>query len=212
MGFYAFAQSQETQGDSDFQVWTEFTVAVPLSESKEHRRLDLLFNGVLRLGQNRLFPVDERAGIGLEYAINKNLSLATSYLYRRSEPVKNRTDYEHRLRFDATVSKSFRYFSLKDRNRFEYRIRVNHSDSWRYRNRLTLQLPEYFGKLKLAPFVSDEIYYDFSSKQLTTNDFYIGVSKKFNKSQIEIFLLRRDSSSPPIRKFNAIGINYKIRL
>ena len=67
----ASASAQSTMGERDFQIWSETTINVPLikkkdSKGKEYKDLTLLFIGSLRLGRNKLFPVDERVGIGFD--------------------------------------------------------------------------------------------------------------------------------------------------
>ena len=68
--------AQTVAGERDFQIWSETTINVPLvkktdSKGKEYKDLTLLFIGSLRLGRNKLFPVDERVGIGFDKRINK---------------------------------------------------------------------------------------------------------------------------------------------
>ncbi len=205
----------------DFQVWNETTVIIPLkkavdSDGKSSNRISLLLLGTLRLGRNRLFPFDRRIGVGIDFRINKYLSVMPSYYYRNAEPIRGVKESEHRVRFEANIQNKWKTFSLKDRNRVEYRIRHSGADAVRYRNKLTLKIPvKIDGKEAFAPFVADEIYYNFNTSQLVRNEFSAGITKKLSKSvEAEFLYLRQDNRR--VRgisaSINAVGVNFKIEL
>nr|MBA2735589.1 DUF2490 domain-containing protein [Pyrinomonadaceae bacterium] len=130
----------------DLQFWSETTVLFPFikrknSTGKEVEEVSFFLNGNLRIGRNISRPVDERIGFGFEFYVNKFLTFTPSYFYRAGQPYKGRKEYEHRLRFDVSFAKKWSKFSLKDRNRVEYRIRNSRSDSVRYRNKIQLSIP-----------------------------------------------------------------------
>lgn len=205
--------------DSDFQVWNETTLSFPVIKTtdkngKSSDKVSLLLFGSLRLGQNRLFPVDGRIGGGFDYRVNKYVSLSPTYVYRRSAPQRNSKEYEQRIRFDATVSNSWKHFGIKDRNRVEYRLRNSNSNSFRYRNKFTFQVPvKHKGKEIFTPFIANEVFYDFSAGRFSQNEASIGFVRKFNpNTSAEFFYLRRDTHGGHIRFINAIGVNLKIRI
>lgn len=210
--------SSQSLPDSDFQIWNETVLSFPVVKTKddsgkESDKLSLLVIGVLRLGQNRLFPVDARVGAGFDLKLNKYLSFTPTYVYRRGEPIRGIKEYEHRIRFDVTAGHKWKRFSLKDRNRVEYRARNSRGDSVRYRNKVTVAVPVTSdGKEIVTPFAAEEIYYDFSAKQFTTNEFSAGFSKKLSKNtSAEFFYLRRDFRGLQV-SINGIGVNLKIRI
>ena len=216
---YLTAANAQTLPDSDFQVWNETALVVPVVKErdkagKESDRLSLLFFGSIRLGQNRMYPADVRVGTGFDLKLNKYWSFSPTYLYRRGEPIRARKEYEHRLRFDLTVGNKWKHFSVKDRSRIEYRIRNSRDDSVRYRNKFTFAFPvRHKDREIFSPYVSDEVYYDFTAKEFTTNEISVGISRKLSKNvSTDIFWLRRDFSSGQIRYLNAIGANLKIRI
>jgi hypothetical protein len=204
--------------DSDFQIWHETVLSFPVikkkdDSGKESDRLSVLLIGAFRLGQNRLFPVDGRVGAGFDLKLNKYWSFSPTYVYRRGEPFRNIKEFEHRLRFDVTVGHKWKHFSLKDRSRYEYRIRNSRPDSSRYRNKFTFAFPlNKHGKEIFSPYVSEEVYYDFRLKEFSTNEISAGISKRLSKNtSADFFWLRRDFSVGGL-SLNAIGANLKIRI
>ena len=215
----ACAPAQSTEPDSDFQIWNETTFSFPVLKSKDKKdkefdRLSLLVFGVLRLGQNRLYPADVRIGAGFDYKINRFVSFTPTYLYRRGEAIRNQKEYEHRIRFDVTVGYKWKHFSIKDRNRVEYRARNSRNNSVRYRNKFTFAFPvNVNGEEIFSPFVSEEPYYDFEAKSWTTNEITAGITRKLSKiATADIFYVRRDIRNGQIRFFNGVGVNLKFRI
>src|SRR5690606_12602211 len=108
---------------------------------KTSTKLSVFFSGTFRFGQNRLAFVDERAGVGFNWHIRKGLTYSSSYLYKATQPTRNRKAFEHVIRFDLSAEKKWKSFSLKDRNRVEYRFRNGKGNSARYRNKITAKFP-----------------------------------------------------------------------
>ena len=213
------AIAQSTVPETDFQVWNETTFVLPVVNAKDDKgksfdRLSLLLIGSLRLGQNRLAPVDERIGGGFDLVLNKHFNFTPTYLYIAGQPGRGRKEFEHRLRFEMSYSHKFKHFAIKDRNRVEYRIRNSRADSVRYRNKFTLSIPvNRDGKELFTPYISDEPYYDFSAAQWTRNDFSPGISKKFNaKLSADFFYVWRHNRSGLPGDVHALGVNLKVKV
>ena len=209
----------DAQDPGDFQVWNETTLVFPVLKEKDESgkevdKLSLLTFGTLRLGQNRLYPVEARVGAGFDLRLNKYLSFSPTYVYRRGEALRNRKEFEHRLRFDLTVGHRWKNFSIRDRSRVEYRVRHSRGDSARYRNKFTFAFPvRHKDKEIFTPFVADEWYYDFTSKEFTTNEFSAGITRKLNSNtSADFYYVRRDFRSGQPRHINGVGINLKIRI
>lgn len=203
----------------DFQSWNDVTIAFPIvkTQDKTGKRIDkvsFLFLGTLRLGRNRMFPVDERGGFGFDIRLNKNFTFTPSYLYRHVEPGRGRHATEHQLRFELNYEKAFRRFTIKDRPRIEYRVKHSASDVVNFRNRLTIKVPvRKDDKEIFAPFVADEPFYDFSLKKWVANEFSAGISKKLNSStSAEFFYMLRTVSVGLPKTTNAIGVNLRFRV
>ena len=172
------------------------------------------FNGTLRLGQNVSHPVDERIGIGFNYRLNKHFSFAPDVLYREARPTKNRKDYESRFRFAVIVENKWKHFSLNDRSQIEYRLRNSRSDAVYYKNRFRFDVPVTKNKVEFfyAICFQQKPYYDFHLDKWMRNEFFAGISKKFNKNfAADIFyLFVKDRNLP--NTINGIGTSLRFKI
>lgn len=213
--FGAFAQG-ETTDDTDFQLRNETTLIIPVFDEEDNKKIDkfsLILQGNLRFGQNRLYPMDRRIGGGFEIQVNKFLSISPTYIYRYGEEVRDRGSFEHRARLDVSLEKKWRSFSIKDRNRLEYRIRNGADNDLRYRNRITLKIPVKEDNKKLIPFVANEFFYSRNDRGWTSNEFSTGIESRLSKRvTAEFFYLLKTNDTGTIRRINSINVNLKITL
>lgn len=203
----------------DFQIWSETTFVKPILKTKDKKgkdvaRLSLIFFGTLRLGQNRLYPVDRRVGAGFDLRLNENFSITPTYLYGSGEPIRGIDVFEHRIRFDLTYARKWKKVAIKNRNRVEYRARHAKPDIVRFRNKFTFQIPvKKGGEEWFVPFVASEPYYDFSAKSWNSHEFSAGISKKLSdKISAEFFYVHRNNKAPVLKHINGVGANFKIVL
>lgn len=202
----------------DFEVWTETSLIFPVVKKKDKNgkdveKVNFFISGTFRAGRNVSKPIDERIGAGVDFIVNKYLTLTTSYLYRAGQPVNGGKEFEHRLRFEATLNKKWEKFSIKDRNRIEYRIRHSRADSVRYRNKFTFTYPiKKEGKEIIAPFIATEPFYDFSEKEFSRNEFSVGVGRKLNKRTSADFFYMWQANRATLKNINIIGVNVKIKI
>lgn len=207
--------SQNTVRTEDTQFWTDVSIAFPLVKRKDKsEKITFQLLGTFRAGRNLTRAIDERLGFGFDFNVNKYLTLTPSYIYRFGQPVSGGKEFEHRLRFDATLGKKFTKFSIKDRNRVEYRIRNSRPDSVRYRNRFTVSIPVKKNKKEIfAPFVATEPFYDFRDKKWSRNELSFGIAKKFNDAfSADFYYLWQRNFGPRLKNLNVIGINLKFKI
>ncbi len=210
----AFSQTKPLP--SAFQSWNEVQLILPLVRSKDSKgknidKVTATFNGIARVGRKNLDFLDDRAGLTLDFRVNKYLSLLTGALYRRDELIENVRRYETRLDFGATLSKTWRDFSFRDRNMLEHRFRNGRADINLYRQRIQASYPiNHKNKIIFSPFVSEEGYFDLSSKIWLQNEFFSGITRVINrKTSIDIAYVRNDSRPVNV---NGLSLNLKIRL
>ncbi len=207
--------SQTAPKTEDVQFWNDTTISFPLLKRKDKsEKVSFLLLGTFRGGDNLTRAIDERIGFGFDFVANKHVTFSPSYIYRAGQTVPSGREYEHRVRFDTTLGKKFTHFSIKDRNRFEYRLRNSRADTVRYRNRFTFTVPVKKGKKEIfAPFVATEPFYDFRDKKWTRNEFSVGISKNFNDSvSADFYYLWQRNFQATLKNVNVIGVNLKFKV
>ncbi|HEY6248191.1 MAG TPA: DUF2490 domain-containing protein [Pyrinomonadaceae bacterium] len=202
------ATSQTVLPHADTQTWNDVQVAIPVND-----HLDVMLLGTLRIGRDISNFVDERAGVGISYKLNKYITIAPNYQYITMQPVPNRKSFEHRFTGAVTLRLPLEKFTFSDRNQFERRIRRPQVDATRYRNRFMVEHPLDLGKLKLTIFASDEVFYDWSVNDWVRNRFAAGVNHKFNKHfTLDLYYMRQNDGRTRPGDLNVIGAIYRIRL
>ena len=217
--FFAVNVFSQTPPEKDLQLWFDTQVSFPLikkknKDNKEIEKVSFFVSGVLRGGQNISHFIDERVGAGFDININNYVSISPSYLYRAGQPFAGRKEYEHRLRLDASFEKKWSSFSIKDRNRIEYRIRHSRSDSVRYRNKIQLKIPVKKNEKEMfAPFIATEPFYDFSEKAWNRNELSAGISKKFtSNASADFFYMLQSNRGNAFKRVNIIGVSLKFKV
>lgn len=217
--FLSAANSQTAPPEDDFQFWNDTQVSFPLIKSKDSKgkkfdRFSFFLLGTFRAGDNISRPIDERIGFGFDYTINKYATFSPSYIYRAGQPVGGRKEFEHRVRFDLNLEKKWNTFSIRDRNRVEYRIRHSRSNSVRYRNRIQLRIPvKKDDKELFTPFVSTEPFYDFTSKTWFRNEISAGINRKLTgNTSADFFYLWQRNRGNILKNVNVIGVNLKFKV
>ncbi|MFH1261490.1 MAG: DUF2490 domain-containing protein [Candidatus Micrarchaeota archaeon] len=119
---------------------------------------------------------------------------------------------ENRPHINGTFNWKWQEFKLENRNRFEYRIREEKKDVWRYRNKLTFAFPVKHTKLGIQPYLADEIFVDFDGGELNRNRFYAGFKTKWIKHlKTDIFYLWQTSKKDDDWiDLNVIGAKLKV--
>jgi len=209
----------QTPDNNDTQFWNETTVTFPLIKKKDEsgkttEKLSFFINGNIRFRENMSRFSDERAGFGLVYKHNKYVSFTPSYLYAAQQPAPGRNLYESRLRMAVTFENRWKNFSIDDRNLVEYRFRNSSADSVRYRNRLRFVYPLVKNDKEIvAPFVQEEVFYDFREKAFSRSDLVLGVTRKLSSNvSADFFYQWQANRSGSPKHLNILGVNFKIKI
>lgn len=203
----------QTPPQDDNQFWNEVQLIKALG--KKH---DLIFIGVLRVGQDLKRPVDERIGGGLAFKPNKYLTLMPTYLYVDQQPYPGRRISEHRLILNVTGKFNLGKFLFTDRNLFERRARHNSRDFTVYRNRLQIDHPAKLGSFSFKPFVADEVWYStqqgIAGRQgWFRNRISVGIIKQFSeRMNAEFFYLRQNDGIARPGDVHAFGTLFRVFL
>lgn len=199
-----------------FQSWNEIQLIVPLVKTKDSKgkdadRITATFSGIARLGRIGPELVDNRYGATVDFRVNKYLSVFGGALYRRDELENNLVRYETRVTTGAVVSGFWRKFTFRNRSMFEHRIRNSRGDTNLYRQRIQISRPiTYKDKEIFSPFISEEVYYEFTSGRWVQNEFYAGITRRLNpKTSLDIAYIRNDSRPANV---NGLSLSLKIRV
>lgn len=216
LAVFALSCAAQVPPERDTQIWTDAYVTIPIIKKADKKtpKVSIVLVGTLRFGRNLSRPVDERIAAGLEFRVNRYLTLTPAYLYRADQPFAGRRESESRIRLDVGIERQFKAFSIKDRNRIEHRFRNSRSDSTRYRNKIQIAIPvKRNGKEIFAPFVADEPYFEFQLKKFTRNEFSAGISKKFSPTvSADFYYLLQNNRGFAFKYVNAFGIALKIKI
>lgn len=214
LGYSALAQ---TPAKSEFQEWNEIQIIYPLLQGKDKKdktidRITATFSGIFRFGQKNLSEfVDNRAGLTLDFRVNKFVHLYGIYQYKNDEALPGPRFYEQRLSAALGLERTWKKFTFKERNMYERSFRVNRTDSNRYRQRFQASYSITKNKKELfAPYVSEEGYWDLDAHNWARNEFYLGITKKFTKHiSADFYYIRLDVL--PVNA-NGIGTTLKFKI
>jgi hypothetical protein len=216
LGFSAFAQSPSS-ARTEFQEWNEVQLIYPLKQEKNKKgktfdRVTATFSGIFRFGQRNLSQiVDSRAGLTLDFRVNKFVHAYAGYQYKTDENLPNTRSFEQRLSFALGLEKTWQKFTFKERNMYERSFRVHRTDSNRYRQRFQVSYSiTKKDKELFAPYISEEGYWDLDARTWVRNEFYAGITKKFTKKiSMDFYYIKLDVL--PVNA-HGVGTTLKIRL
>jgi hypothetical protein len=145
------------------------------------------------------------AFVPLDQSLSQTLMVRVGYHY--IAPYTEEGSSEHRGILEATARYPLVHGVLaSDRNRVEIRS-IEGSNSWRYRNRLTVERVFSFGRFKCDPYVRGEIYYDSRFDKWSRNSLICGSSFPITR-HLELewyFEHQNDSGGSSNRTVNAVG-------
>ena len=178
----------QSLASEDFQYWNREGM-----EFKFKNNIKISIVEELRFQDNASLLYHHFTEAGLTIPLKKYFDL--SFLYRHIYEKKGEEWLlESRPQINGTIKIKWHRCIIKDGNRFEYRIRENADNLWCYRNKLALESPFKWTLLQLQPFAADEIFYDFSKKEINRNRVYLGFKLKILRSlKGELYYLLQSS-------------------
>jgi len=193
--------------DGDFQVWN-----TDVEEFKINKDSKIALEEEFRWGDNANEFYYHHYDIGFFYNLKKYLNIGGGY--RHVYELKGgEFKLENEPYLTATLLWDLKGFKFDDRNRLEYRHFDYQSDSWRYRNKITMKLPWKFTKMEIQPYLSDEIFISFGGiSQFNQNRFSSGLATDLTKNiKAEIYyMLQSTKSSEEWVDANVLGTKLKI--
>jgi hypothetical protein len=147
---------------------------------------------------------------GLMYAFRDYLDFSVNYRHIKN---KKNEDWatEYRPHINGTMKIRWHEFVIGDRNRIEFRKFEDGNHSWRWRNKLSIQSPFRWTRLKIEPYVSDEVFIDFDKNEFNQNRLYIGWKLTFFKHvRGDLFYMCQSIKSTGWKDNHIIGTNLKV--
>ena len=210
------AAAQSSTPENDFQFWSDTSFSKPLTFATDGRRelLSLNFGTTIRIFNDATRPADRRLSIGLARRLTERFSIGSGYMFRSSNQTGAETETEHRVRIDGNARFEVGDLGIRLRSRVEHLMKVNDSDTTRFRQRISLSHPvKVRGSEIFSPFGSAEIFYDLSDTRLARDEFILGVTRKINSSfSIEPIIGIRRNRSSSFRNVGIAGMNLKFNL
>lgn len=175
-------------GSGDFQYWQIEDISWKLNDLWK-----------LNLGEETYFKNDasdfyyQHTELGATYSgLAKWLDVSAHFRHGLTESRSNLWLREEQPGFSAIFKGKFLGCSVSDRNRFEYRIRENADQGWRYRNQVTVKFPWKWTKLEIQPYFADEFFVDIDLERINENRNYTGFSFKISKNiGMDVFYMWR---------------------
>lgn len=193
--------------NNDFQIWNTDS-----EEVKIYKGVKFAMEQEFRFGENARELYYQHYDWGFVFAFHKMLDLG--FFYRLVyEKVKRKWMEEDMPNVNATLKLDLWKFKFEDRNRIEYRHYRFKDDSLRYRNKFALKLPFDFMKMRISPYIADEIFVVSTGVGYNENRFSAGAEfelTKYAKCGLYYMLKENRVKDDKWSWANALGINAKI--
>ena len=187
---------------SGFQYWSTAEFNVDLDKD-----WTVTFSEEFRLGDEGGNLYYHRSDIGFVYKGFADWIDVGANFRKVYEDTGGTWRQENRPHINVTLKGKLGDIAVSTRSRFEYRDREEKEDIWRYRNKVTFKLPGELTKLKLKPYLADEVYINFNEEGYVRNRFYSGVAFSIAKNvKADIYYLWQSSRASPGRDdIHALG-------
>ena len=185
----------------DWQYWHQYQLSVAMPKSTK-----FLISGQQRLRDNFSESFHADIETGLLWKPLSYLEAGPFFKYQREKTAKGDHINENRYSVELSLTPKWRKFTLKDRNRFEYRNR-NTTDGWRYRNQIKVSFRFPARKIELEPYLSEEIFYDFDAQKFNQSRASVGLTTHLHKhvSVSLFYLLQSKKTGSNWREDHVLG-------
>lgn len=159
----------------DFQIWhTDY------EDIKIYKNVKFSMEQEYRFGENASELYYQHYEFGFVYSFDKRLDL--SFCYRQIfERYKKKWREEDMPNANATIKLDLWKFKFEDRNRLEFKHYRFREDFLRYRNKFLLKFPVDFARIKILPYLSDEIFVSSNATGYNENRFSSGLEFELTK-------------------------------
>lgn len=193
--------------NGDFQIWN-----TDYQDVKIFKDVKLAMEQEFRFGENASEFYYQHYDWGVVFGFDKMLDLTLGYRLAL-EKYKHKWREEDQPNINAILKFDLWKFKIDDRNRIEYRHFRFKEDSVRYRNKLGIKLPLDILKMKVSPYVSDEILITSDSTGFNENRISSGIEfglTKYVKADIYYMFKSNKIKDDKWNNANVLGTKVKI--
>lgn len=162
--------------ERDWEYWSQGSVSVPLNE-----KVNFLLLPEWRFKNDMHDPYLFKIETGPNFKVNKYLDITPYYVYqqKKSSGIWDTSDLAY---LDGMLKLSFKdFFDLKLSHRFRYQYDFDKAKIT-LRNSTKISKVVKLGKLEVAPYVSEEPFYDAKLDMFTEYRSAVGVGYNLSKS------------------------------
>ncbi len=191
----------------DFQYWPRVAVEAKVCE---RWRASLYNEG--RLGDDATSLYHDQTELAAVYEINRYFAVgpAFRYVYTRGSNGTSPWNSQYWPIAAAWITYDFGPVALSDRNRVEYRVVQGSENRWVYRNRLDVDLPVVWKRIKLRPYVANEVFVDVGQSDLGFDWLYGGFKMSpATWIALDIYYMRDFAKNNGWKAYNVLGTSIK---
>lgn len=207
---YTFSEPCFAFEDEGFQYWASSSTFLDISKNWE-----AMFQKEFRLGDDGGTLYYQHSELGAMYkGLAEWLELGFNYRQIFERDDERVWKLESRPHLNVILKGRLSDLDLSNRSRFEYRIREDKDDLWRYRDKVTVKLPYEFTGLKLKPYLANEVFITLDDYDYNKNRLYSGITFALFKENIKadvFYLWQSSKSSSGWKNIHALGTGLKIR-
>lgn len=216
LGVASGVPAQSSAPENDFQFWndTQFTKPLTLASDGKTERFSLNFGTTLRMLDDATRPGDRRLSIGLDRRFSQRLSFGIGYTLRNSDETASGSETDHRFRLDGNLEFKTEQVGIRLRSRLEHIVKLDSSDSTRFRQRLLISRPiRHRGTELFSLSGSAETFYSLSDNRRTRDEFIMGFARRISPNfSVEPIVGLRRNRSASFRNVGIVGMNLRFRL
>ena len=163
--------------DGDFQYWNSESLSVKLNNDWK-----AALSEEFRFGDDAGKFYYQHSDLGFIYSgMAKWIDIGLHYRHI-FEKRSNDWKVENQPHLNLTLTWDAEEFKLSSLSYLSYRNREDAEDFWEYRNKFTLTPDWQFTRLKIQPYLADEIYINIDQGEFSRNRLFSGVKLALGKS------------------------------
>lgn len=203
-----FLVSDVLSGAEDWRFWNTDSLQGKLTE-----RLSAKVESEFRFKDDMSEHYYAHADLSLTYSVIKwfDASLGYRQIYSLKDTDWKDTNYPH---INGVIKWDWADWKFSDRVRFAYAMPEGSDDYWEFRNVLIIKSPWEITPIRLNPYISDEVFYNFALEEWNENRAVIGLGFPFFAENINskiYYMYNSKKSQDDWDNYNTLGTEVSIK-